>query len=86
MLAASTPGVVRSRSTSAICACLPGFIEAREAWIDLGDHAAVKEEKPGSAVTAVIALIRNSPPVARRSTESATWPMTSALPMRIPPG
>ena len=40
---------------------------------------------PGSAVAAESALIRNSPPDASRSSESATWPITRALPILPPP-
>ena len=86
MVTASTPGTVRSRSTSARCACRPraSSYPARPGSTSTSNPPS--RRNPGSAVAAEIALIRNSPPDASRSSESAIWPMTRALPILTPPG
>ena len=86
MVTASTPGTVRSRSTSARCDCLPraSSYPARPGSTSASNPPS--RRNPGSAVAAEIALFKNSPPDASRRSESATWPTTRALPILTPPG
>ena len=85
MVTASTPGTVRSRSTSARCDCRPraSSYPARPGSTSTSNPPS--RRNPGSAVAAESALIRNSPPDASRRSESATWPITRALPILTPP-
>ena len=86
MVTASTPGTARSRSTSARCDCLPRASSYPARLGSTSTSNPPSRRNPGSAVAAETALIRNSPPEASRRSESATWPITRALPMLMPPG
>ena len=85
MVTASTPGTVRSRSTSARCDCLPRASSYPARLGSTSTSNPPSRRNPGSAVAAESALIRNSPPDASRRSESATWPITRALPILLPP-